>query len=39
MNTETHGFNEIFYCFKQKTWGGLGISVNQCRSVANLMKI
>jgi len=37
MNTDTHGSKKIFCCFnKNRICGGRGISVYQCKSVANL---
>ena len=36
MNTEAHGFKKIFCCFNiNRTWVEKGISVYQCKSVAN----
>ncbi len=36
MNTDIHGFKEMFFCFnKNKNIGGKGISVYQWKSVAN----
>jgi len=36
MNTDKHGLKKIFSCFnKNRICGGKGISVHQCKSVAN----
>jgi len=36
MNTETHGLKKLFCCLNKKSiWEGKGISVHQCKSVAN----
>jgi hypothetical protein len=36
MNTETHGLKKLFCCLNKKSiWEGKGISVYQCKSVAN----
>jgi len=36
MNTDTHGSKKIFFCFdKSRISEGRGISVYQCKSVAN----
>ncbi len=36
MNTETHGLKKLFCCFNKKSiCEGKGISVNQCKSVAD----
>ena len=36
MNTETHGLKKIFCCLNKKSiWEGKGVSVHQCKSVAN----
>jgi len=38
MNTETHGLKKIFCCFnKNRICDGKGISIHQCKSVANLV--